>query len=150
MQKTEARRIRKGAKIKTARRLRKALTKPELWLWLRLKARTNNGLVFRNQHPLGPYILDFYCTKAKLCVEVDGEIHTHDHQRQHDEKRDAWLTEQGIHVHRVIARDLLTSPDETTQGIFDLALERLSGSPAHHASRGPCACESYTFVALTP
>jgi very-short-patch-repair endonuclease len=137
MQKTEVRRIRKDAKIKTARRLRKVLTKPELWLWLRLKVRTNEGLVFRNQHPIGPYILDFYCAKAKLCIEVDGEIHTHDHQHQRDEVRDAWLKAQGIHLHRVVARDLLASPDETTQGIFDLAFERLAGGPAHHASRGP-------------
>jgi very-short-patch-repair endonuclease len=137
MEETEIRRFRKGAKITTARRMRKALTKPELWLWLRLKTRNNNGLVFRSQHPLGPYILDFYCAKAKLCVEVDGEIHTHDHQRKHDEVRDAWLSTQGIYVHRVIARDLLANPDETAQGIFELALERLADSPVHHASRGP-------------
>ena len=132
--------MRTDAKIKTARRLRKALTKPKLWLWLRLKARTQDGIVFRNQHPLGPYILDFYCAKVKLCVEVDGEIHTHDHQREHDKARDRRLTDRGIHVHRIIARDLLADPDATAIGVFDLAIERLAffaKAPPTVASDGP-------------
>jgi very-short-patch-repair endonuclease len=117
--------MRKNAKIKTARRLRKALTKPELWLWLRLKQRVPGGLIFRNQHPLGGYVLDFYCAKAKLCIEVDGEIHTHEKQRKHDAVRDQWLKEEGIHTYRIIARDLLAEPDAAAQGVFDLAFERL-------------------------
>ncbi|MBP2158115.1 MULTISPECIES: endonuclease domain-containing protein [Asticcacaulis] len=115
--------LRQGAVNKTARRLRKQLTKPELWLWLRLKERTGD-LVFRNQHPIGTYVLDFYCPKAKLCIEVDGEIHTRDYQRAHDEKRDQWLTEQGIYVHRINAVDLLADPDETANGVVNLALGR--------------------------
>ena len=132
--------IRTDAKIKTARRLRKALTKLELWLWLRLKRRTSDGIIFRNQHPLGPYVLDFYCAKARLCIEVDGEIHTHDKKREHDQVRDKWLRDQGIHVHRMIARDLLTNPDEAATGIFDLAAERialLTKAPPTAASGGP-------------
>lgn len=132
--------IRIDAKIKTARRLRKELTKPELWLWLRLKHRTSNGIIFRNQHPLGPYVLDFYCAKAKLCIEVDGEIHTHDQQRERDKIRDQWLKDQGIHVHRMIARDLLANPDEAAVGVFDLAIERialLAKPPPTAASGGP-------------
>ena len=130
--------LRQGANKQTGRRLRKQLTKPELWLWLRIKDRTQ-GLVFRNQHPLGPYILDFYCAKARLCIEVDGEIHTRDDQREHDRKRGKWLNEQGIHVHRVIARDLLGAPDEAADGVIRLALERwrLLQAPPTIASDGP-------------
>jgi very-short-patch-repair endonuclease len=124
--------MREAAKIKTARRLRRTMTKPETWLWVRLRARTNERIVFRKQHPVGPYVLDFYCAQARLAVEVDGEIHTRDAQRARDAVRDVWLTEQGIHVHRVIARDLLAAPDETAQGIFDLAFVRLAPtSPSH-------------------
>ena len=132
--------MRTQAKIKLARRLRKALTKPELWLWLRLKKRTPDGIIFRNQHPIGLYVLDFYCVRAKLCVEVDGEIHTHDHQRAHDKLRDKWLEDQGVHVHRIIARDLLADPDMTAVGIFDLAIQRialLAKAPPTVASDGP-------------
>lgn len=64
--------MRKDAKLKAARRFRKALTEPELWLWLRLRNRSDGGPVFRSQHPIGPYVLDFYCPQARLCIEVDG------------------------------------------------------------------------------
>jgi very-short-patch-repair endonuclease len=130
--------LRHGADKKKARRLRKQLTKPELQLWLRLRERPG-GLVFRNQHALGPYVLDFYCPKSKLCIEVDGETHTHDKSLIHDQKRDQWLKTHGIHVHRIIARDLLANPDETADGVMDLALARLQElkAPPTVASDGP-------------
>ena len=131
------RRVRKDAKIKTARRMRKALTKPELWLWLRLKARADIGIVFRSQHPLGLYILDFYCASARLCVEVDGIDHTMYTQSARDEVRDRWLDERGIYTHRIIARDLLANPDETADGVIRLALERAAKTPPTIASDGP-------------
>nr|WP_303649495.1 endonuclease domain-containing protein [Asticcacaulis machinosus] len=121
--------VREGANIRRARQLRKALTKPELWLWLRLKDRKAIEIVFRNQHPIGPYVLDFYCPKAKLCIEVDGEIHTHDHQQQHDKARDLWLNNKGICIYRIKAIDLLNNPDETAQGVIDLARERIINTP---------------------
>ncbi|GGZ35215.1 endonuclease domain-containing protein [Asticcacaulis endophyticus] len=121
--------VRDGANIPRARQLRKALTKPELWLWLRLKNRKAIEIVFRNQHPIGPYVLDFYCPKAKLCIEVDGEIHTHAHQQQHDKTRDLWLKSKGIGVYRIKAIDLLDNPDETAQGVIDLARERIINTP---------------------
>jgi very-short-patch-repair endonuclease len=110
--------------------LRRNLTKPELWLWLRLKQREPYGLVFRNQHPLGPYVLDFYCAKAKLCIEVDGEIHTHDHQREHDAVRDHWLAGRNIYTYRIIARDLLMNPNEAAEGVINLACERVKALKA--------------------
>ncbi|WP_349320369.1 DUF559 domain-containing protein [Asticcacaulis sp. MM231] len=106
------------------------MTKPELWLWLRLKQREADGLIFRNQHPLGPYVLDFYCPKAKLCVEVDGEIHTLDHQREHDSKRGRWLMDRNILTYRIIARDLLMRPDEAAEGVIILAWERVKALKA--------------------
>jgi len=81
---------------KRAKELRRNLTQPELMLWTRLKRRLPNAPVFRNQHPMGPYILDFYCDRARLCVEVDGYIHgTADHP-QRDARRDAWLAGRGF------------------------------------------------------
>jgi very-short-patch-repair endonuclease len=118
--------MRKDAKIKTARRLRKTMTKPEIWLWGGLKSQHATGPVFRRQHAIGPYILDFYCVKAKLAIEVDGEVHTHQPQRLRDVVRDAQFAEMGIITHRVIARDLLMSPDETIAGIIDVTLARMA------------------------
>ncbi len=61
--------------FRRARDLRRSLTRPEAMLWINLSRRRLDGLHFRRQHPLGPYILDFYCAEARLAVEVDGESH---------------------------------------------------------------------------
>lgn len=81
---------------------------PEVILWQALRKR-QNGLRFRRQHPAGPYILDFYCDSAKLCVEVDGEGHPWRLER--DMVRDQWLAEQGVKTVRVLARDVLSDLD---------------------------------------
>ena len=81
---------------KRSKALRRELTEPELMLWSRLKRRSPEWHVFRCQHPLGPYILDFFCPAARLAVEVDGAIHSEEAQIAHDERRDAWLRRQGV------------------------------------------------------
>ncbi len=86
-----------------ARRLRKAMSPPEATLWIRLRNHGLNGLKFRRQHPLGPYILDFYCDSVRLAVEVDGAGHHTDAQAKHDERRDRWLASQGVRTVRVSA-----------------------------------------------
>src|SRR5688572_17350411 len=88
---------------KRARALRRAMTLPERTLWSLLR-REQLGLRFRRQHPIGPFILDFYCPAAKLCVEVDGPAHAE--QAEHDLRRDRWLMEQGIKVLRVSIDDV--------------------------------------------
>ena len=54
--------------FKNARRLRRDLSLPEKLLWVRLRGA---DVRFRRQHPIGPYVLDFYCDSLKLCVEMD-------------------------------------------------------------------------------
>jgi very-short-patch-repair endonuclease len=55
-----------------ARRLRRTPTNAEMRLWWRLRQKNLAGFRFRRQHPLGPYVVDFFCAEAKLIVEVDG------------------------------------------------------------------------------
>jgi very-short-patch-repair endonuclease len=88
---------------KRAKALRRGMTMPERTLWALLR-REQLGLRFRRQHPMGPFILDFYCPSAKLCVEVDGPSHAE--QGEYDARRDRWLTEHGIMVLRVSADDV--------------------------------------------
>ena len=116
---------------KQARRLRRELSLPEMLLWVRLRA---GPIRFRRQHPLGPYILDFYCPAAKLAIEVDGEAHDMGDRPQRDEVRTAWLEGQGIKMMRVPARDVLADPDAVAD-----ALLRLCAKPHHHpaAPDGP-------------
>jgi very-short-patch-repair endonuclease len=94
-----------------AKRLRRAMTRPEIKLWLCLRRQQLHGLKFRRQHPLGPWILDFYCDEAKLAVEVDGEGHINDARYEQDQRRTAWLADKGVRVVRVSARLVLTDMD---------------------------------------
>ena len=70
-----------------ARELRQRMTPAERVLWGRLRSRQVGGFKFRRQHPLGPYIADFYRAEAKLVVELDGGIHRG--QREDDAIRTA-------------------------------------------------------------
>ena len=96
--------------IVRARELRRSLTLPEGVLWQVLRKRPN-ALKFRRQHPVGPYIADFYCPAAKLIVEIDGQSHSIDVKSRHDARRDAWLREQGLKVVRFTAGDVLRNID---------------------------------------
>lgn len=81
-----------------ARKLRNNLTLAEARLWSALRNKQLEGLRFRCQHPVGNFILDFYCPSCKLVVEVDGEIH--DRQTEYDDARTAKLVEYGCTILR--------------------------------------------------
>ncbi|MBI4675540.1 MAG: endonuclease domain-containing protein [Chloroflexi bacterium] len=77
-----------------ARELRRAMTPAEKKLWTHLRFEQLDGAHFRRQHAVGPYIVDFFCAKAKLVVEVDGDIHAEPEQAKYDAERTQWLNEQ--------------------------------------------------------
>jgi very-short-patch-repair endonuclease len=54
--------------VSNAQRLRRALSVPEARLWSRLRARAPGKPIFRRQHPIGPFVLDFFCSKARLAI----------------------------------------------------------------------------------
>ena len=87
--------------------LRRAMSQPERTLWAMLR-RNQLGLHFRRQHPVGPYILDFYCAAARLCVEVDGPAH--EGQASRDAYRTRRLAEDGIRVMRFTTDDVERRP----------------------------------------
>ncbi|TVQ61571.1 MAG: DUF559 domain-containing protein [Phycisphaerales bacterium] len=87
-----------------ARLLRRHASPPERLLWSRLRDRRLGGFKFRRQHPVGGYVLDFYCAEARLAVEVDSAFH--EGRRALDARRDAVLAELGIGVLRVSAGDV--------------------------------------------
>ena len=105
-----------------AKRMRKTMTQPEVWLWARIKGR-NHGNHFRKQHPIGPYIVDFYCAKANLVIEVEGAVHDVLSIAQKDAVRVAWLESQGLEVMRIPARDIMADPDEIALGVIMRATE---------------------------
>ena len=97
------------------------MTPPELRLWVILRGKALAGLRFRRQHPIGPYILDFYCPTARLAVEADGEGHDRPDQAGHDMRRDRWLTEQGVATPRFAAIDVRDNLDGVAIAIIAAA-----------------------------
>lgn len=102
---------------KKARQLRRAMSLPEKLLWVRLRGA---AVRFRKQHPIGPYVLDFYCASAKLAIEVDGMAHDMGDRPQRDEARTDWLKQQGIDVMRIPAKDVLADPDAIADALLRL------------------------------
>ncbi len=92
--------------FRRARALRRGMSLPEVVLWQALRHGRLAGLRFRRQHPIGPYILDFYCARLRLAVEVDGLAHDAATQMQHDERRRGWLAERRVTVMRLAANDI--------------------------------------------
>ena len=94
---------------------------PEVLLWVQLKGGRLDGLRFRKQHPIGRYVLDFYCHEAKLAVEVDGQGHGFGDNAERDAARDAWLSAQGVRTIRLRAGYVLESMDDALRTIREAA-----------------------------
>ncbi|MCA1653391.1 MAG: endonuclease domain-containing protein [Sphingomonadales bacterium] len=114
--------------IGKARKLRRSMSLPEVLLWHALR-RHAAGLKFRRQHPSGPYILDFFCSDARLAFEIDGEAHGIGDRPARDERRDAWFAANGIATLRIRAGDVLDDLEAVITWIIAEARARL---PLHH------------------
>ena len=106
-----------------AKQLRRQLSLPEGLLWRAIKAGKVDGLKFRKQHPVGPYVLDLYCHEVRLCVEVDGQSHGFGRQPEDDGRRDAWLADHGIRTLRISAALVLEEVDAAVVMITEAARE---------------------------
>jgi very-short-patch-repair endonuclease len=120
--------------IARARKLRREMSLPEVLLWQQLRQRPQN-LNFRKQQAAVDVVGDFYCHKARLIVEVDGEAHNTGDQPEYDMKRDQWFAKRGILVLRIPAKFILSDMENALATIITAATERLS--PLHHPSDGP-------------
>ncbi len=112
-----------------ARRLRETETDPERLLWKLLRGRRFMGCKFRRQHPVAPYVLDFYCHEARLGVELDGGQHGEPAGEARDKKRTAYLNEQGIRVVRFWNNDVLARTEPVLLAIRDGLVEQAAAEP---------------------
>jgi very-short-patch-repair endonuclease len=92
-----------------ARALRREMSRQERALWQALRGNALDGLHFRRQHIVRGYIVDFYCHRARLAIEVDGPIQQRNPEP--DEVRDRILSEEGINVLRIAAKAIDLSRD---------------------------------------
>nr|WP_245863881.1 endonuclease domain-containing protein [Caulobacter mirabilis] len=100
------------------------MTLPEGLLWRAIRAHRLEGIHFRRQHPIGPYVLDFYCDAARLAIEVDGAMHYIEGRPERDAARDNWLSQRGIRTLRLPARVVLKDMNRALMTILAAIGER--------------------------
>jgi putative DNA methylase len=105
-----------------ARKLRKQQTKSEAILWEALRNRKLEGKKFRRQHPIGKFVVDFYCDAERLIVEVDGSIHEQPEHQELDRQRQALLESLGLRFVRLSAKQVETDLASSLDTIRDAFL----------------------------
>jgi very-short-patch-repair endonuclease len=125
----------RGGGVPRARKLRAEMSLPEVVLWRALRERPH-GLKFRRQHASGPFILDFFCSDARLAIEIDSDAHSRGDRPERDAARDVYFLKAGIKTLRIAARDVLRDVGAAVMFIIAEAKARL---PLHHpaAPAGP-------------
>jgi very-short-patch-repair endonuclease len=118
-----------------AKKLRRAMSLPEVILWQHVRGGRLEGLRFRRQHPMGTCVLDFYRDAAKLAVEVDGSHHTMGDNLARDLERDSWFAARGIETLRIPAPEVRADPRGPLASILEVARERVAGAPGHRPAR---------------
>ena len=99
------------------RQLRNKSTDAEILLWSKIRMKQLRGLLFYRQKPLGGYIADFYCPKAKLVIEVDGSQHLTPDAIDDDRVRDEYLANIGLRVLRFTNTDVMENIDGVVEVI---------------------------------
>ena len=105
-----------------ARRLRRDMRYPERTLWRLLRSRELDGLKFRRQQAIGPFVADFYCAAASLVIEVDGQSHD---DPDADARREEYLHAQGLEILRVTNDQVLYERQVVIDAIAEVAEARM-------------------------
>lgn len=108
-----------------SRSLRSAMTDAELHLWRRLRNKQLCGVQFYRQKPLLTFIVDFYCPKAKLVIELDGAQHVEPEHQAKDGQRDEALATIGLKVLRFDDRQVLMETGAVLEVIYTEVARRL-------------------------
>ena len=103
-------------------KLRNEQTNAEKLLWFQLRARRLDGWKFRRQQGVGDYIVDFYCSEAKLVIELDGDSHFEPGAQDRDNQRESFLNDNGLRVLRFTNRDIYDSLDS----VIDIIRQNIS------------------------
>ncbi|MBI1940316.1 MAG: DUF559 domain-containing protein [Acidobacteria bacterium] len=101
------------------------MTPAEDQAWWLLRNRGLSGLKFRRQHPVGKYVVDFYCSQAHLAVELDGSAHAQPSQARKDAAKVAYLRRMGICVLRLPNKMVAEDPAMFLAKVREAAMERL-------------------------
>ena len=136
---------RSAASLVAARKLRRTMSLPEGLLWQQLRQRPM-GLKFRNQHPIGNIVVDFYCAKSRLVIEINGISHDMGDRSDRDLARDRWLNSLNYRVVRIPAADVLRDPSAVAGSLVSLCLDSPPPS-ALRAATSPTGGDSSGVIA---
>ena len=100
-----------------SRQLRENMTDAERLLWVKIRRKQLKGYQFYRQKPIGDYIVDFYCPRAKLVVEVDGGQHFTDEMAENDRISDDYMSSLGLMVLRFTNTEVMTHIDGVVEKI---------------------------------
>ncbi len=100
-----------------ARKLRKTMTRSEVILWQHLKGKQMNGYDFDRQRPIDEYIVDFYCKKLKLAIEIDGSSHDSEEAQEQDRYRQQRLEALGVRFLRFRDEEVHQNVEAVLQAI---------------------------------
>lgn len=124
------------------RELRRNMTHAEILLWERIRMRRMKGFKFLRQYSVGPYILDFYCVRLKLGIEVDGRFHAMKNHVEYDLIRLDFLAEHGIEIIRFWNDRILGDTDSVLHEIEE-KIGSISISPLEEGEKPPKAERGY-------
>ena len=110
--------------LERRRYLRRNMTKPEILLWSKLKCRQMHGERFVRQFGVDEYVIDFYCPRLKLAIEVDGESHFFAGARENDERRQHHIESYGIRFLRITGVEVCGNIGGVCHDIYE-TIERL-------------------------
>ncbi len=111
--------------FRNAKQLRRVMTPAEKTLWLALKNKQLDDLKFRRQHPISRYVLDFYCVRAKVGIEIDGKYHEEKSQKLYDADRTENLELHNIQIIRFTNEEVLTNLTEVLESISQICESRI-------------------------
>ena len=102
-----------------SRQLRGNMTDAERHLWAKVRMKQLKGYQFYRQKPIGDYIVDFFCPRIKLVIEIDGSQHFSDEMTEYDRIRNEYLRSLGLRVLRFTNTDVLTHIEGVIESIIE-------------------------------
>lgn len=121
------------------------MTLPEGLLWQQLRQRPL-GVKFRNHHPIGNLVVDFYCASCRLVIEIDGIAHDMGDNPERDRRRDAWLRSEGFELMRIPATEVLRDPAQVAASLAMLCAANPPPSAAGAAATSPRGGDSGVVI----
>jgi predicted house-cleaning NTP pyrophosphatase (Maf/HAM1 superfamily) len=135
--------------LRFARDLRKSQTDAELLIWSLLRDCRFGGYKFRRQHPIEPYMLDFYCHDRGLAIELDGGQYNTEQGRAGDNRRTAFLSARGMRVLRFRNHEVLQDTEAVLKAIWNALHDEQGTLTPNPSPKGSGEPEPMIRVAVT-